>query len=473
VPVASRHAFIGPNGAGKSTLFNLISGELSLSSGRILLFGRDVTGLPGYRRAGLGLARTYQITKLFRSLTVVENVLLAVQALDSAKLMMFKPLLAYRHFYERAQQVLEMVGLPGKDGAVVSNLSYGEQRQLEIALALVGKPQVLLLDEPTAGLSPAESQTITDMLKNLDPAITLLLIEHDMDVAFELANRVTVLDSGRIIADGSVEEIRRNPLVQDVYLGSRATEARRPDVKPRDRQTVATAGPTMLDVQDIHTYYGDSYILQGVSLSVERGQFVAILGRNGMGKTTLIRSIMGLTPPKRGRVWFNGTDITGRPPYEAVELGTALVPQGRHIFSSLTVGENLSVAAFPRGPWTLERVSELFPRLKERIHQRGSTLSGGEQQMLAIARALMTNPQLLLMDEPTEGLSPLLVEELARAFEQLKEAGLSVLLVEQNLPFALQIADQVHIFLKGRIVHSGSPQDIRKDKEIKARYLGL
>ncbi len=473
VGAAERRAFIGPNGAGKTTLFNLISGELPPSRGRIFLFGEEVTGLPAHRRAALGLARTYQITKLFPNLTVLDNVLLAVQALDRAKLTMLRPARTYRHFYERARLVLEMLGLAGKERGVVHDLSYGEQRQLEIGLALAGKPRLLLLDEPTAGLSPAESQTMTDMLKNLDAAITLLIIEHDMGVAFELASRVTVLHSGRVIADGSVEEIRQNPLVQEVYLGSLMNTARRPAVQPRERLTVEPGGPTFLDVQDLHTYYGDSYVLQGVSLSLRHGQVVAILGRNGMGKTTLIRSIMGLTPPRRGRVLFNGTDITGRPPYEAVDLGVALVPQGRRIFPSLTVSENLAVAAFPRGKWTLERVMELFPRLKERAHHLGAKLSGGEQQMLAIARALMTNPQFLLMDEPTEGLSPLLVEELGRVLERLREAGLSVLLVEQNVPFALRVADQVHILSKGRVVHSGSPHDIWTDEEIKARYLGL
>ena len=473
VGAAERRAFIGPNGAGKTTLFNLISGELPPSHGRIVLFGRDVTGLPVHRRAALGLARTYQITKLFRSLTVLDNVLLAVQALDRAKLTMLKPAVTYRHFDERARLVLEMVGLAGKERGVVNDLSYGEQRQLEIGLALAGHPRLLLLDEPTAGLSPAESQTMTRMLKTLDAAITLLIIEHDMGVAFELASRVTVLHSGRVIADGAVEEIRQDPLVQEVYLGSRANSARRPAVQPQGRKAVEPGGPALLDVQDLHTYYGDSYVLQGVSLGVQRGQVVAILGRNGMGKTTLIRSIMGLTPPRRGRVRFDGSDITGRPPYEAVDLGVALVPQGRRIFPSLTVGENLAVAAYPRGTWTLERVMELFPRLKERARNLGATLSGGEQQMLAIARALMTNPQFLLMDEPTEGLSPLMVEEVGRALERLREAGLSVLLVEQNLPLALRVADQVHILSKGRVVHSGSPHEFWTDEEIKTRYLGL
>ena len=230
----------------------------------------------------------------------------------------------------------------------------------------------------------------------------------------------------------------------------------------------------MLEVRDLHTYYGESYVLQGVSLRVEKSQVVGILGRNGMGKTTLIRSIIGFTPPRRGQVLFKGRDITGWPSYRSVDLGMGLVPQGRRVFASLTVRENLTVAARGAGgSWTIERVLDLFPRLRERAEHRASKLSGGEQQMLAIARALMTNPDFLLMDEPTEGLAPLLVREMGRVIADLKTRGLSILLVEQNLPLALKVADYVHILSRGRIVHSSAPQALWANEEIKARYLGL
>jgi branched-chain amino acid transport system ATP-binding protein len=230
----------------------------------------------------------------------------------------------------------------------------------------------------------------------------------------------------------------------------------------------------MLDVQEIHTYYGDSYVLQGISLRIEPGQVVGLVGRNGMGKTTLIRSIIGFTPPRRGRVLFKDQNITGWASNRVVGLGLGLVPQGRRVFPSLTVRENLSVAAGEgKGPWTMDRVMELFPRLRERAENRAGKLSGGEQQMLAIARALVTNPELLLMDEPTEGLAPLLVREMGRVIERLKAEGLSILLVEQNLPLALRIVDHVHVLSRGRIVYSGSPSALEKDSEVKARYLGL
>lgn len=220
VTPGERRALIGPNGAGKTTLFNLISGDLPPTAGRINLFGRDVTHLPPHRRAALGLARTYQITNLFPSLTVLENLLLAVQALERTKLVLLKPVTSYAHLYARARATLESVGLGDKEAEFVKNLSHGEQRQMEIAMALAARPRLLLLDEPTAGLSPAESRMMTDLLTRLNSRITLIVIEHDMDVAFALTDRVTVLHNGSVVADGTGDEVKTSPLVREIYLGS-------------------------------------------------------------------------------------------------------------------------------------------------------------------------------------------------------------------------------------------------------------
>jgi branched-chain amino acid transport system ATP-binding protein len=230
----------------------------------------------------------------------------------------------------------------------------------------------------------------------------------------------------------------------------------------------------VLRVEAIHTYYGESHVLQGVSLEIPRATVVGILGRNGAGKTTLVRSVMGFTPPRRGRVVFEDTEITRLRPYRISRLGVCIVPQGRQIFPSLDVEETLAIGARPAPDgWTIEKVYGLFPPLRGRAHHPAGRLSGGEQQMLAIARGLMTNPRLLLLDEPTEGLSPLYVETVGHAIRTLRESGMSMLLVEQRLRFALAYSDHVHIMSRGAIVHSSSPADLGKNEAIRAKYLGV
>ncbi len=231
----------------------------------------------------------------------------------------------------------------------------------------------------------------------------------------------------------------------------------------------------ILQVEDIHTYYGDAYVLQGLSMTLEQGQILGLLGRNGVGKTTLVNSIVGFNPPRHGRVMFKGDDVTQKSSFATVRSGMGLVPQGRRVFPTLGVEENLRVAA--RSPerrnWNLERVYGLFPRLAERRQQRAKTLSGGEQQMLAIGRALMTNPDCLIMDEPSEGLAPIIIQGLWEAIAKLKEQGLSILLVEQNANLALKLVDYVHVMSKGQVVYSGTPQELKANEQIKSSYLGI
>jgi branched-chain amino acid transport system ATP-binding protein len=229
----------------------------------------------------------------------------------------------------------------------------------------------------------------------------------------------------------------------------------------------------ILQVDDIHTYYGDAYVLQGLSLELAQGQILGLLGRNGVGKTTLVNSIVGFNRPRRGRILFKGADITRLSSFETIRNGMGLVPQGRRVFASLTVEENLRVAGSENGTWSLGRVYELFPRLEERRRQRAKTLSGGEQQMLAIARGLMTNPDCLIMDEPSEGLAPIVIQAVWQAVAKLKAQGLSILLVEQNAALALQLVDYVHVISKGRVVYSGEPKALWADDVVKSRYLGI
>jgi len=231
----------------------------------------------------------------------------------------------------------------------------------------------------------------------------------------------------------------------------------------------------ILEVHDIHTYYGDSYVLQGLSLALREGHILGLLGRNGVGKTTLVNSLIGFNHPRRGKIIFKGIDMTHTSSFVTVRLGMGLVPQGRRVFPTLSVEENLRVAERGNGRhgWSLDRVYNLFPQLSGRRRQRAKTLSGGEQQMLAIGRGLMTNPDCLIMDEPSEGLAPIIIQGVWDIIGKLKQEGLSILLVEQNVVLALKLVDYVHVISKGRVVHSSTPQDLWANEEIKSRYLGL
>jgi branched-chain amino acid transport system ATP-binding protein len=231
----------------------------------------------------------------------------------------------------------------------------------------------------------------------------------------------------------------------------------------------------ILEVRDIHTYYGDAYVLQGLSMQLEQGQILGLLGRNGVGKSTLVNSIVGFNPPHRGSILFKGAEITRNSSFETVRSGMGLVPQGRRVFPTLSVEENLLVAErnVDRHDWSLQRVYALFPRLLDRRDQRAKTLSGGEQQMLAIGRGLMTNPDCLIMDEPSEGLAPIIIQGVWEAIEKLKQQGMSILLVEQNAHLALKLVDYVHVMSKGRVVYSGRPEELRANEQIKSSYLGI
>ena len=362
------------------------------------------------------------------------------------------------------------LGLAERAGDPVKLLSYGERRQLELALALGTHPRVLFLDEPCAGLSPSERQRIFKMVRALPREITVVLIEHDMDVALGLADRVTVMNRGRVMTEGTPAEVQSDPQVRDSISAISSPIMSNP----------------LLTVSDIHTYYGDSYVLQGVSLTLRTGQIAAILGRNGMGKTTLIRSVAGLTPPRSGDIVFRDRSLRRQPPYAIAQAGIAIVPQGRRIFRSLSVRENLMLptsvlARSSRASngketerrWDLDAVLNEFPQLAERMNYMGSSLSGGEQQMLAIGRALMANPELILMDEPSEGLSPRLVLQVREIMRRLRTLGHAILLVEQNLELALSVADEVYVLSSGRFVFQGTPAALAQETAILDQHLGV
>ena len=459
VAPGERRAVIGPNGAGKSTLFKVIAGELRPDRGRVLLGGREITGRPQEGVVRLGLARTFQRSSLFPELSVWENVALAREAARGQAGSWRKALAPD----EEVAAVLEGVGLAERAGVEAGRLSHGEKRQLEIAMALVQRPSVLLLDEPLAGLSGAERERIGRLILGLDPRITVLLVEHDLDYALRFAHQVTVLHYGEVVAQGPPEAIRQDPTVQEIYVGSGWAVGE----GGKD-----PSGEVVLACRGLAAGYGAMRVLQGVDLEVRRGEVVALLGRNGMGKTTLLSALMGLLPLQGGEVLLLGEGVGHLPPYRRAHRGMALVPQGRRMFEGLSVEEELRLAAQGLGGrWTVERVFEVFPRLKERRQVASRALSGGEQQMVAIARALLRNPKVVLMDEPSEGLSPLMVRQVAEVVQTLKAEGETVLLAEQNVQMALSVADRVYILEHGEIVWAGRPEEA--SDRVLAEHLGV
>ena len=465
VPQHSIVSLIGPNGAGKTTLFNMLTGLYRPTEGRIFLGERDITHSRPDVITRHGIARTFQNIRLFGAMTAVENVMVGHHARMRAGLFgsIFRPPWVRREELQTREHARELLAYVGLRELVfdrlASQLPYGDQRRVEIARALASQPRLLLLDEPTAGMNPQESQALTEFMRAMrdDLKLTILLIEHDMKVVMGVSERVTVLDYGKKIAEG---EPGRGP------CGPRG-----------DRGVSRKAGVmTLLEVSDIHTRYGAIEALKGVSLTVEAGEVVTLIGSNGAGKSTTLRSISGLTPASSGKITFAGEDITRVPAHEVVIRGIALTPEGRHCFPRMTVRENLDLGAHRRrGPGIaedLDRVYNLFPRLKERDRQKAGTMSGGEQQMLAIGRALMARPKLLLLDEPSLGIAPILVDRIYETIGEINRAGVAILLVEQNANRALEAASRGYVLETGRVALASDSASLQNDPGVQKAYLG-
>ena len=341
-------------------------------------------------------------------------------------------------------------------------LPYGKQRLLEIAVAIACRPRVLLLDEPAAGVPEDERHEILASIAALPADVTVLLIEHDMDIVFSFAQTAFRCWS---TARCSSKACRRT---------SRATRASRRSIWARKPMSENMSDQrARLTLEKLSAGYGEAQVLREVSLSMPAGKSLALLGRNGMGKTTLLNTIVGVTRYRGGKIILDGRDITGLRPDQRAHAGIGWVPQERNIFKSLTVEENLTAIARP-GAWTVEKVYAMFPRLKERRQNLGSQLSGGEQQMLAIGRALILNPRIMLLDEPLEGLAPIIVEELLVALQRIiREEGISAILVEQNAKKILGIVDRAVIIERGGIVHESDSLSLRNDQATLETYLGV
>ncbi len=465
-------ALIGPNGAGKTTLFNLLSGMYPPETGALVLRGQEVSGLSADRLARRGVARSFQITNLFPELTLHENLRLAVQAHHAGRFNLWRPVESFARVNEETHALIDFLGLRGIEFVPVSSLSYGGQRLMEIGLALAAKPRALLLDEPLAALAPAERERIVGLLQRLAEHMGVLVVEHDIDRVFAFSETITVMDNGAVLFQGSPDAVRGHPEVQEIYLGKGRkvlTEGRRRAMKAR--------GELMLRLDRINTYYGTSHVLHDVSLELREGEVVALLGRNGAGKSSTIKSIMGLNPPRSGVIHFKELSITEQSPEDIARLGIGLVPQGRRLFPNLTVAENLAMGRLRRQSgegvhWTQDRIFAFFPRIKERLHNKADVLSGGEQQMVAIARALSGDVRLLLLDEPFEGLSPTMAEEVFHSINQLRQQ-VAILIIEHDLDLALALSDRVYVLDRGYITHEGPAEPLLSDLEFRKETLWL
>jgi len=468
------HALIGPNGAGKTTLFNLISGLYPLDAGVIRLNGQDIHGVPSDLICHRGLARSFQITNLFRGLSIYENLRLSLQAQSAGRFNIWRDVDSYAEIHAETAELIKFLGLQGIEGIEGGELSYGGQRLVDLGIALGSKPQVLLLDEPLAGLAAAERERVANLIKNVAANIPVLIVEHDIDRVLGFSQAVTVMNQGEVLMTGSPEAVRADRRVQEIYTGTGM-----PEVVHNRSDEAREGAPHILRFEGVNTFYGKSHILNDATLDVREGEIVALLGRNGAGKSTLLKTLAGLVPLATGIIEYEGRNIAGLPAPDIARAGIGYVPQGRGLFAGMTVRENLALGRLARKTdgshgvvWSEEQIFEYFPRLKERINVAADYLSGGEQQMVAVARAMSGNVKLLLLDEPFEGLAPTVILELFRVFDLLRRHT-SIVIVEHNLDLVLALADRVFALERGAVFHQGPATPLLTDLEYRKRILWL
>jgi branched-chain amino acid transport system ATP-binding protein len=467
------HSLIGPNGAGKTTFFNLLTGVHNIDGGSIVFEGQSITKLPPYKRARLGMSRSFQILSVFPNLTAFENVRIAVQAADKQWNGFWRDAYANEVANSKVWSLLDAVGLADRAAEICSALSHGEKRLLEIAVSLATDAKLLLLDEPLAGLAESDRKVVSALIQRLAKSHAVLLIEHDIDRVLAMSDRITVLHQGRLIADGKPAEVAGHSEVITAYLGH--AHGATPAVVRIPRQRTVTIGKApdaaLLKVEGLRAGYGGGTVLEDLELAVQPGEVVALLGRNGVGKTTTLRAITGTLPIASGRIVFDGKDITRMRPDEINRLGISLVPEGRRLFPNLTVQENLKLAA-RAGSASQEEICELFPKLKVLMKSRAENLSGGERQMVAISRALMVPSRLILLDEPFEGLAPSVVHEVREAVAKLTTRA-SLVIVEHHAESVLAMADRAYVLVNGQVAFSGAAETLAADQALQERLLGF
>jgi ABC-type branched-subunit amino acid transport system ATPase component len=466
-------SLIGPNGAGKTTLINLVTGFYQATQGSVRLDDLPLTGLTMADIGRNGLSRTYQTSQLFGSLSVFDNVYFG---LLQGRLWGSIPVASRSDF---CTQLLRIVGYQGSVTQTADALAHVDRRLVEIARALAAQPAFVLLDEPAAGLSAEEKTQLAVVLKNIAKAgIGVLVIEHDMALVMSISDQIHVLDSGRLIASGTPAEIQQSAVVRAAYLGSgesrflkQATKTPPSHVEPGEQARTQD----ILVIGDISAHYGAANVLTDVGFAVRQGDTVAVLGANGAGKSTLMRVLSGLHKQFSGAIGFDGRDISHLAAHQVARLGLLMVPEGRQVFAELSVEDNIRIGAYARAeltPAKLQAIYEMFPKLAILRARRAGLLSGGEQQMLAIARGLAGEPLVLLLDEPSLGLAPAIVEDLFLRLAELKARGLTLLLVDQRADMALALSDRANLLAAGRVMFSGTSEALQKSGKLTEAYLG-
>lgn len=523
------HGIMGPNGSGKSTFFNTVSGFYRPDGGTVRFDGEDVTGWKPDRIARRGLARTFQIPSPFEDLTVRENMLAVFTGGIRSSMRIPDEKRA------RADELLELLEIDHVADQEAGGVSGGQEKLLELGRILMLEPACVMLDEPTAGVNPSLRNRLLDHLETLnDRGTTFVIIEHDMRVIADVCDRVTVFNQGHVIVEGDFESVTSDERVRDAYLGGAAehdasletligeesnvspsagVEAANGGTADDDASTepaltagggggavpaggaegatgTAAGGATALSGigaesdgepwlvgEGLVSGYGNHRVVDGISMESRDG-VTCIFGPNGSGKSTLLKTLAGVVPAWEGRVTHRGADVTENRPAENVHRGVTMLPQDGGIFGDLTVRENLLLGGYTVGDGAVreERIDEVltsFPELEDKLDERGRSLSGGQQMMLSYGRAMMTGAEVYLLDEPSSGLAPSLIDQVFEMTRRLVASGAQVILIEQNVREALRIADYVYILAQGQLQFEGTPGDLTDEDDLVELYLGL